>query len=185
MMARRLAERQAPLLHQLPAELQLRIAELAPDNHRDRAALCLAIPTLGLAALRVLPAYRHILVSVGLRLFSAGAALFDDSLLRRYAARADATAEGASWLSAAAANAGSALGLRRQSPEGDGAMRWLLVQGGRDGAVLKESWPGGVVRHYEGERGAERIVRVDWPDGDVEHYEGEKGAEQLVRYYGA
>ena len=34
----------------LPPELHLRIAELVPDDHRDRAALCLAIPSLGLAA---------------------------------------------------------------------------------------------------------------------------------------
>ena len=33
----------------------------------------------------------------------------------------------------------------------------------------------------EGERGAERLVRVEFPDGQVEHYEGERDAEQAVR----
>ena len=61
-------------LLQLPAELQLRVAELAPDDDADRAALCLAVPSLGRAAVRSLPAYQGILLSVGLRLFGAGAA---------------------------------------------------------------------------------------------------------------
>ena len=135
-MARRLAARQAPLLLQLPLELQLRIAEVAPDDHRDRAALCLAIPSLGLAALRALPMYQHVLVSVGLRIFCAGAALFDEMLLRRYAARSDATAEGASWLSGAAANAGAALGLRL-IPQREDTVCWLLTEDGRDGPVCK------------------------------------------------
>ena len=39
----------------------------------------------------------------------------------------------------------------------------------------------GTVLHYEGERGAERIVRAVLPDGNVAHFEGEKGAERLLR----
>ena len=34
---------------------------------------------------------------------------------------------------------------------------------------------------YEGEKGAERLVRVVRSDGMVHHYEGEKGTERLVR----
>ena len=37
------------------------------------------------------------------------------------------------------------------------------------------------VHHCEGERGAERLVRVNHPDGRVLHYEGERGAERKVR----
>ena len=35
--------------------------------------------------------------------------------------------------------------------------------------------------HYEGEKGAERIVRIELPNGQVELYEGEMGAERMVR----
>ena len=49
--------------------------------------------------------------------------------------------------------------------------------------------PNGVVQHYEGEKGTERLVRQlerlapPVPSGDVLHYEGEKGVrvERLVR----
>ena len=101
-----------PLL-QLPEDLQLRVAELAPDDDADRAALCLAAPRLGLAAIRALPAYQGLLLSVGLRLFGAGAAdLIDERLLRRYAARGDATAAGCAWLERCAQQVGSPWRLR-------------------------------------------------------------------------
>ena len=35
--------------------------------------------------------------------------------------------------------------------------------------------------HYEGKKGAERMVRVVSRSGCATHYEGEKGAERLVR----
>ena len=35
--------------------------------------------------------------------------------------------------------------------------------------------------HYTGEKGAERLVCCELPCGVVGHYEGEKGAERLVR----
>ena len=39
-----------------------------------------------------------------------------------------------------------------------------------------------IATHYEGEKGAERVVRVVTPSGAmVAHYEGEKGAERVVR----
>ena len=37
------------------------------------------------------------------------------------------------------------------------------------------------VQHYEGERGAERMVRVESANGNVQYYEGEQGAERCVR----
>ena len=39
----------------------------------------------------------------------------------------------------------------------------------------------GIVVHYEGEKGAERLVRVVRANGDVGHFEGAQGAERLVR----
>ena len=37
------------------------------------------------------------------------------------------------------------------------------------------------VTHYEGERGAKRMVRVVRANGNVQYYEGERGAERKVR----
>ena len=39
----------------------------------------------------------------------------------------------------------------------------------------------GGVAYYEGDRGAERRVRIEYPDGAVSHFEGEMDAERLVR----
>ena len=36
-------------------------------------------------------------------------------------------------------------------------------------------------RYYDGESGAERLVRLELPDGVVQHYEGPSGAQWLVR----
>ena len=148
----------------LPPELQLRIAELVNDDHADRAALCLAVPPLGLAAIASLPAYQHPLLSVGLRLFGAVAALLDERLMRHYAARSDATAEGCAWLTQAAGKAGSEWGVRVASsaPAGE-SPAWRLLRGGAEGALLRaKRFDGGSV-HFEGEKGAERKVREVLP----------------------
>ena len=39
---------------------------------------------------------------------------------------------------------------------------------------------GGCVYHHEGKKGAERLVRVVWPNGDVLYFEGKMGAQPLV-----
>ena len=41
--------------------------------------------------------------------------------------------------------------------------------------------PSGKVDYFEGERGAERVVRAVFPSGNVQQYEGEAGDERLVR----
>ena len=78
----------------------------------------------------------------------------------------------------------------------DTGHRWYLMQSGSTvGALLRhgvEPQAGrvqslfeprhcGTVFHYEGEEGAERMVRVKVPGGLVMHYEGEQGAERVVR----
>ena len=45
---------------------------------------------------------------------------------------------------------------------------------------MRKLSPDGTVSHYEGEEGAERMVRKLFPDGTVFHYEGEKGVEWMV-----
>ena len=48
------------------------------------------------------------------------------------------------------------------------------------GGAHGEQTADGIVRYYEGEKGAERVVRKERPDGTA-YYEGGRGAEQLVR----
>merc|ERR1711965_991079 len=58
-------------LQELPIELQLRIAA-AVSLPRDRAALALALPRLGIEAQRCLPAYQGLVFGVALRLHAGG-----------------------------------------------------------------------------------------------------------------
>ena len=199
-------------LNGLPLELQLHIAN-AVGERCDRAALILASPRLlGLAACRQLPSYQGLEMS----LLVGGA--IDEKALRWYASRAEATPEGCKWLAGVAAAAGlpkckiivwpprfhpvpwhqhhrgteqrwflmqpdstcgALLQLRRGAPQ----VRTIRYYEGEEGAerVVRIEPPNGMVKHLEGEKGAERVVRGELPGGEVRHFEGEKGAERLVR----
>ena len=88
----------------LPLEVALHVAEYL-DDHFDRAALCLASAPLGLAVIRTLPEYQHVLLSVALRCprgTSAAALHVNEHLFRRYTARQDADTAGCDWLMRAA-----------------------------------------------------------------------------------
>ena len=50
----------------------------------------------------------------------------------------------------------------------------------RSGACAR-SIPDGEVQYYEGEKGAERVVRVEYVDGKALHCDGERGAERMVQ----
>ena len=171
-------------LRELPPELQIYIAREL-NERTDRAALCLALPPLGCAALRGLAEYRDdILMSVALRLLSIAVAakhtLLNERLLRLYVADHRATHDGLLWLNAAFAAAGVDLQVQ---VAGEGLEHTRLFAGLEPGALLMNRMNGDVV-HYEGEQGAERIVRLVYSSssGDVTtHYEGEKGAERMVR----
>jgi len=167
-------------------ELQLEIARFLTDPS-DCAALCLAVPRgLGLAALRhrELPQYKEILVSVAMRL-ATGELQIDEALLRRYLwDRRRMTSEGCEWLTAAAQRTGSPLSIVRSVLLGASSFafeRWHLTAGGAEGALVRQKQPDGVVALFQGERGAERKVRVERLDGTIFFYEGEKGAERNVR----
>ena len=55
---------------------------------------------------------------------------------------------------------------------------WHLADfGGAKGAER----PDGLVIFYEGEKGAERFLRVEHSDGRVFFFEGERGVERIVR----
>lgn len=47
--------------------------------------------------------------------------------------------------------------------------------------MVRMQWAVGHVDHYEGERGAERLLRRERAGGDVLFYDGEQGAERMVR----
>ena len=47
--------------------------------------------------------------------------------------------------------------------------------------VCAWSWPTAKCGNYEGEKGAERIVRKEFADGEVRYFEGEQDAERMVR----
>ena len=59
---------------------------------------------------------------------------------------------------------------------------WFMVCDGVEGALLRQDQSDGSRRHWQGERGAERMVRVEFANGNAQHYEGGPGAtERLVR----
>ena len=137
----------------------------------------------------------------------------DEQLLRTYASRSEATAEGCKWLAGARFDKGQLRsprsgaarrraerrlkwlggaaaprdpGLRRTGIRvvvSDTEERWYLVQPDSTvGALLvRHEYDDRKVKHYAGEKGAERMVRCERPSGVVAHFEGEKGAERLVR----
>ena len=168
------------------------------DDPIDGAALCLAIPTLGILARSRLTSYQGTLIDVAFALW-AGKKSINEGLLRRYAADHRATPEGCAWLKAAAERQACTLHIAVY-PHQDGKA-WRLCEGENKMATLRLQIPklpikhfkgdqnaerlvrettGGMVTHYEGERGAERLVRTEFPDVN-NFYEGEKGAERVVR----
>ena len=170
----------------LPLELQLMVADEV-EELTDCAALCLALPPLGLAALQRLVRYQGILMSVALRLVrsvaTANHILLNEGLLRFYVADCRATDEGRLWLNAAYTDAGSELQVQADVEGTQGAVRtrWTIVASGERRAMLASRGVSGSVVHYEGEKGEERHVRLVRADGVVLHFEGEKGAERHVR----
>ena len=204
--ARRAAASPCHLLTIFP-ELQLHVAGFLSDPS-DCAALCLAVPRgLGLRALRELPQFKEILVSVAMRLLT-GELQIDEALLRRYLWDKRMTDDGCVWLTAAARKEGLRQGILKRLPDANSAttqwhLSWwvggwgagalvrlkyaasgdIVLYEGKDGAeqMVRVELSGGSVHHYEGERGAERMVRGEVSGGSVYHYEGERGAERMVR----
>ena len=183
--------------------------------------MALASPRLlGLAACRELPSYQGLEMSLAVHHVLGGP--IDEQSLRSYANRSEATLEGCEWLAGVAAAGLPQSGTRPGKPGRDAplpipslqmrvavsdtAQKWYLLQPastfgallrdvhlhvrtrvhyeGEEGAerMVRKSLPSGQVSHYKGEKGAERVVRIELPnDGAVLHYEGEKGAERKVR----
>ena len=110
----------------LPEELQLRIADEVTE-WQARAALCLAIPPLGIEAIRTIAVYKDPLFSIAMALWyrSAGEVL-DERRLRSYAAERCASVDGCKWLNAVAIAKGLQLGFNFVL-RANGISKWMLT----------------------------------------------------------
>jgi hypothetical protein len=168
------------LRHEWPAELQLEVAKRLSDPG-DCGALCLALPRIGIVAIRELEQYKDPLVSVAMRLLKQELVV-DEALMCRYLWGGRVTIAGCEWLTATAHKEGSPLGIAviRKVEDGNRNFSFRVGEQGAERLVRREK-PNGRVFLFEGERDAERKVRLERPDGIVFLYEGERGAERLVR----
>jgi len=171
----------------LPTDLQLQIAGFLTDLG-DCAALCIAAPRLGLAALRhrELPQYKNILLSVALRLVADGdrgsapgvSFHINEALLRRYLWDARMTAAGCEWLTAQLSEPLGPFGI--MTSWNHGTELHHLTEDGVTRALVRSKTPRGVIRFYEGDVGVERLVGMEYPNGFYQNYEGEHGAERMT-----
>lgn len=171
----------------LPDELWISIAGLVSE-WRDRAALCLAHPRVGLTSIRSMQAYKDPLLAVAIALWHRSAFyVLTERLFRRYAADSKATEEGCNWLTRAAERHGVALAFELwqiNAAKGEWRLAMAMVSGMKLSIlspVVRRVLRDVAVLHYEGSKGAERLVRQVFPDGNVVHFEGEKGKERQVR----
>ena len=194
----------------LPDVLQLEIAKVLRDPG-DCGALCVAIPPIGLLALRGLPQYRDPLVSVAMRLATDDVTVMNEMMMRKYVSHVCMTDDGCEWLAAAAQRAGSPLGIQTGFDDTDKlfqreiahpvcrgnlpvavARYWRLTDGGADGPLVRAQVRNCVERHWDGmvilfagEQGSERVVSMETSrfafEKTVAHFEGSRGAEQKVR----
>ncbi|EOD37181.1 Hypothetical protein EMIHUDRAFT_109993 [Emiliania huxleyi CCMP1516] len=163
--------------------------EQGVDDFSDCAAFSLATPRLGLLAhrrglarfvdLRFAIAMRLLLIQRSAGTFGTVSVTLSEVTLRKYAGDCRASADHFPWL----ASVSPAYRLSSEF-EGAGEFRkedWRLRRGEEVGAKLRTRFlQRGSVYHFEGERGAERMVRQVF-DGTVFHFEGEPGAERMVR----
>ena len=161
----------------LPEDAQLAIFE-AVSTRRERARLCLALPRIGLVALRLFKTYRDdplLSVAFALEEVRGVVEIIDERLLRKYALREDATREGCEWLRSVASELGWDLYIRTYD---DGM--WYLLQGTSPGAVLRGVGQGGILHFYAGEF-RNRLVKTKNAKGHVCHYQGAQTREYLTR----
>lgn len=182
------------LVH-LPRELQLHILGLLDDRF-DAAALMLAIPPLGIDAMRSYPRrYMDPLFSIALALHCKEPldTWAFEALLRRYAHDDRCSTEGCDWLCTMAPlvelTGGPKVSLFYQVRTGSPNTYWIgytaffLHYDGdlNSGDLVRRNYSRGSVYFFEGEKGYERMVRCKLPNGNMLHYEGSMGEERLVR----
>ena len=168
---RRVAADEADVLplDDLPLEIQLRILEYIED-FSDCAAVSLASPPLGLAALQSgLKRFQHPLFAVAMRLATVRRARIDEQLLRQYAADNRATSDTFAWIKRVSPNLHLCCETLECSESGKEA--WRLSCRGVLGAHVR-AYHAGCVFHFTGELNAESLVRSMTRDGDATYYEG-------------
>jgi hypothetical protein len=146
-------------------ELQLQIAAQL-DDPADFASLCLAEPRLGRQALKSLKHFNTLLFVVAMRLVTGGH--INEALLRRYAGDLRSERAGCEWLKSKGGgrpfiHVDMMEGMESASALGDSDLKeqWCLQT--EEGKVLiQERYHSGIICHYEGERGSERMVRRDF-----------------------
>ena len=107
-------------------------------------------------------------------------ATLSEDTLRRYAADRRASADHFPWL--ARVSPALCLSATVEGAYEQRAETWALRRGEESGAHLRVRFlRSGLVRHFEGGRGAERMVRGEFADGEVQYFEGEQDAERVVR----
>ena len=174
----------------LPDVLQLEIAKVLHDPG-DCGALCVAIPPIGLLAIRGLPQYGDPLVSVAMRLATDDVTVMNEMMMRKYVSYVCMTDDGCEWLTAAAQRAGSPLRIQTGVDDTDKLFQreiahpvfrdhlrvavahyWRLTDGGAEGPLVRAQvgrgfpvmphWAGMVIL-FAGEQGSERVVSMEYP----------------------
>ena len=176
----------------LPQELQLAIFPFV-DDWTDAANLCLALPRLGVLAIRGQLEWQGPLFAIAMWLASSRYSgpryqIIDERLFRKYANDPKADAADFEWLKKANAAAGSVLHLESSVERNvrDGDICWRLCKGSAGKVLIRVNRVASGIEHfYEGGVGAERLVRKEYYSHEGEkisdaYYEGEKGNERLV-----
>lgn len=171
---------------------------------RDRASVCLALPALGLAAMRELELYKGLLFDIAVWLASTPGAEIDEVLLRKFASDCRATVADCKMINEWACGSSSGCHIHLlPSPFVSGKWEWRLVlpiEGtdvmlridepcgcvrhfcGPHGHLVRKIEHGtGVAYHYEGDVNEEHHVRAVHRDGVVQYFVGEQGEERIVR----
>ena len=159
----------------LDRDAQLLIFD-AVESRCDRAALCLAMPTVGLVARRQLPGYRDDpLLSVAVALHGKRVMqVVDEGLLRKYAHRLDATPEGCAGLREVTAKIGWDLHICCCNP-----LKWYLCYGSLHRVHVRTTHKNGDILCYAGEY-APRLIKWKDADGRVRSYDGVQGKECII-----
>ena len=98
--------------------------------------------------------------------FITVSATLNEVILRRYAADRRASADHFPWL--ARVSPAHCLSSELTGAGASRAEYWRLRRGAENGAMLRRRLlQSGMVQHFEGERGAERCVRMELADGKV------------------
>lgn len=171
------------------------------DDYSDAAALMLAVPPLGIEAMRSFPQkYKHPLLSIAMAVHCAKqpSDVLTEKLLRRYVCERQVSKEGAHWLDrlveSTSASVGNPCSIYCEVIRVTATMTsqnyyvWPAqpVLSAAFGALVRRDLLDGsgttsTSSFFEGEEDDERKVRTELSCGQKMFYEGEQDEERLVR----